>query len=553
MNIKLLPIYILFCFFYSFNIFAQNSSGNASGGSVNGNFQMDVQYYEKDEQIDAEEVPEKMLMNTFGNVIYTNNAFSAGLRYEAYQNPILGFDKRYQGNGIPYLYVQYSGEKLDMTLGSYYEQFGNGLIFRSYEERNLGIDNAMDGVRIKFNPAPGVRIKGVYGKQRYFFEKGEGIVRGIDGEFSLNESFATLADKKTRLIFGGSAVSKYQKDESEIYVFPENVAAFAGRLNVFRGAFSVSSEYAYKINDPSASNSLIYKPGQALFLNTNYATRGFGMMLSALRVDNMDYRSDRTVTGNPLTINYLPALSKQHAYTLAAMYPNATQPNGQMALQGEVFFTAPKKSLLGGKYGTAVSLFVAMSYDIEKNQINDTISIGESGTDGYKSDFLSIGETKFFQEIGLEVKKKFSKSLKGVFSAIYQEYNEPVLAGHGSGIIHSTIGVVDLTYKITTKQALRTEIQNLFTEDDKGDWAFGLLEYTISPHWFFAIMDQYNYGNEIKDDQHHYFMVSSGYIHKTSRIALSYGKQREGILCVGGVCREVPASSGLMLSITSSF
>jgi hypothetical protein len=34
---------------------------------------------------------------------------------------------------------------------------------------------------------------------------------------------------------------------------------------------------------------------------------------------------------------------------------------------------------------------------------------------------------------------------------------------------------------------------------------------------------------------------------------MSYGKQRAGIFCVGGVCRNVPASNGFAISITSSF
>jgi len=43
------------------------------------------------------------------------------------------------------------------------------------------------------------------------------------------------------------------------------------------------------------------------------------------------------------------------------------------------------------------------------------------------------------------------------------------------------------------------------------------------------------------------------YTKSGSKIMLSYGKQREGIVCIGGVCRQVPAANGLMLTITSSF
>jgi hypothetical protein len=66
-------------------------------------------------------------------------------------------------------------------------------------------------------------------------------------------------------------------------------------------------------------------------------------------------------------------------------------------------------------------------------------------------------------------------------------------------------------------------------------------------------MDVYNYGNETDAKQVHYYKAAAGFMKGTTQISLSYGKQREGILCVGGVCRAVPAANGLLLSITSSF
>ena len=84
----------------------------------------------------------------------------------------------------------------------------------------------------------------------------------------------------------------------------------------------------------------------------------------------------------------------------------------------------------------------------------------------------------------------------------------------------------------------------------------GMLEYTISPKWFFALSDQYNGGYTDVDGEHdavHYLNFSCGYTKKANRFVLGYGKQREGIFCAGGVCRRVPSSNGLTLTITSSF
>ena len=54
-------------------------------------------------------------------------------------------------------------------------------------------------------------------------------------------------------------MSKYQEDNNPNYNLPENVASFAGRLNLSYKGFGFLGEYAYKMNDPSADNGYIFK------------------------------------------------------------------------------------------------------------------------------------------------------------------------------------------------------------------------------------------------------------------------------------------------------
>ncbi|HLG35884.1 MAG TPA: DUF6029 family protein, partial [Bacteroidia bacterium] len=189
-----------------------------TGGSLHGNFQLDAQYYRPDSLIGAPDVKEKMLMNGFGNFIYDAGKFSAGLRYESYLNPLLGFDARYTGTGITYRFLRYNNDGLDITVGNFYEQYGSGIILRAYEERGLGYDNAFEGIKISYTPRPGITFKGMTGKQRSYFSLGPGIVRGADAEISLSDAFPKLASAKTKWTLGGSFVSKYQKDEDPVYI-----------------------------------------------------------------------------------------------------------------------------------------------------------------------------------------------------------------------------------------------------------------------------------------------------------------------------------------------
>ena len=133
-------------------------------------------------------------------------------------------------------------------------------------------------------------------------------------------------------------------------------------------------------------------------------------------------------------------------------------------------------------------------------------------------------------------------------------YNKDVAQGKvNEGIVYAHVEVAEFTYKFTDKHALRMEFQGLQTKQDHGDWATVLAEFTVSPKWFFSAICQYNYGNHIKEERLIYPIGQIGFIKNATRITLGYGRQRAGIFCIGGICRVVPASNGLTLSISSSF
>jgi hypothetical protein len=471
-------------------------------------------------------------------------------------NALQGFDTRYEGQGITYRYATFDADYLTITVGNFYEQFGSGMIFRSFEERGLGLDNAMDGVRVKAHVLGGVYATAIIGRQRTFFDYSEGIVRGFDGEINLNETFKGVSEAALKVTIGGSYVSKYQKDEDPDFDLPENVGAWAARGTILYKGFNLSGEYVYKINDPQATNVLYvngelqrnYNPGNGALATLAYSRKGLGVVVGAKRIDNMDFRSDRGATGFNLNVNFLPALTKQHTYQLAAsLYPYATQPNGEWAFQADINYKVPRKSKLGGKYGMGISI----NYSQANGLVN---TINEEGS-GYTNNFFELGGL-YFRDINVEVSKKFTKKFKMTAKYLNLVYNGDVVQGLiGFGTIKSNIGILDATYKIKSRHSLRLEVQGLWTQDqaDEGHWALALLEYQWAPHMFVAVMNQWNYGNKDAAKRLHYPSITVGYIHNATRITLGYGRQRAGIFCVGGICRNVPASNGVSLSITTSF
>ena len=546
---------LLMVFGVSFLGFAQE----ANTGEIHGDFDLNLQSYQEDELIGAEAADEVILNNAYLNLNYTKGNFGTGLRYESYLNALADYDSEFKGNGIQYRYATYSIDGLEVTAGNYYEQLGSGLIFRSYEEKGLGVDNSMDGIKLKYSPLKGMFFKTFIGKSRTHFTYSDGIFRGADGEINMNELINS--ESKIKTILGASFVSRYQERSNLIFKMPQNVSAYAGRLNLMVGGWNYYGEYAYKINDPAnvlSASKMNYASGNAFTQNITFSKRGFGVSAEIHRTDNMTFKSDRDKDGKAYLINYIPTLSKPHAYSLLALYPCATQADGEFGMQFDVFYKMKKGTMFGGKYGTKI----ALNYS-RINGLNGGNSFLNDNTE-HNPILISIkNEQLYFQDINLEINKKINKKVKANFVVANQTYNKDFLEEKPTGdygVINSTIIVSDVSYKIKKGHSIRIELQGLKSAQlekakklGEGDWGMGLLEYTISPHWFFAIQDMYNFGNEDVNKQLHYVNLNAGFKKGANRFEIGYGKKREGIFCVGGVCKTVPSSNGFNLSITSSF
>ena len=527
-------------------------------GEIHGDFNLNMQSYLEDASINAVAADEVIRNNSYLNILFTRNNFTAGVRYESYLNALLDYDDDFKGNGIPYRFATYSTSGLEITAGNFYEQFGSGLIFRSYEEKGLGIDNAMDGIRLKYKIGNGINLKTFIGKSRTYFTYADGIFRGIDGEIDLNQTLNL--ESKTKYIFGGSFVSRYQQRSNPLFELPQNVGLYAGRLNLINGGWNYFGEYAYKINDPLNSiqqENVNYASGSAFTSSLTYSRKGFGITAEIHRADNMLLLSDRDRIGKAYILNYIPTLSKPHAYSLLALYPCATQAMGELGVQLDVFYKIKKGTILGGRYGTKLNFNISRINGLKggNSMLNDQIN--------FTPELISFSEELYYSDINLEINKKLNKRVKYNLVFANQTYNKDFLEGKTPGeygVINSTVGVLDISYKIKKGHSIRMELQSLMAKQletaskkEEGDWLMGLAEYTISPNWFFAVQDMYNYGNEDESKKLHYINLNIGFIKGANRFEIGYGKKREGIFCVGGVCKLVPSSNGLNFNITSSF
>ena len=85
------------------------------------------------------------------------------------------------------------------------------------------------------------------------------------------------------------------------------------------------------------------------------------------------------------------------------------------------------------------------------------------------------------KDFNFTISRKFNKKWKAkyaYFNFVFNADANGVAAGF-KGFAFADIHVLELNYKIKPKHTLRTEFQTLFTNQDKGDWATVLAEYTM--------------------------------------------------------------------------
>lgn len=503
-----------------------------------------------------------------------NNYIEFGARFEDLLKPLPGRSDLEAGRGIPFAYFSAHYQNYaEVTLGDFYDRFGSGIIFRAYEDRALGIDNAVRGARITVRPWYGVAIKALAGQQRYTFDrigklfnKDRGYVSGADLDLGVSEWIKPMQDNGMVLSMGASIVNKHEADE-DIFVIrnaknyklnlPLNVSAFGGRANFGYKGFVLNGEYAYKVNDPTAENNYIYHPGSVAMVSASYSQRGLSALIQAKRSENFNYLSKRSLLGMHLHINHMPPFSATHTYALAALYPYATQPGGEWAFQGEVRYRIPRRTLLGGKYGTDLRVNFSHIRGLDKKYlpgVDPKNATSMFGTDGYTSSFFGMGDL-YFSDIDLEISKKINKNFWFTFTYLHQIYNQEVVEGHivnpnqKTPLIWSNIFIYDGSYKLNKKMTLRTELQFLASRQAEGNWVFGLAELSLSPGWMFSVSDQYNAGLT----KEHYYMAAIAYTKGAHRIQLSAGRTRAGMNCSGGVCRWMPQTKGIYISYNGNF
>ncbi|MBI1183921.1 hypothetical protein GC194_06595 [bacterium] len=476
---------------------------------------------------------------------YNNKGYDFNIRYDLFHNsPLLNPQEAFNGQGVPFFNVNKTFDNITITVGSFYDQFGSGVLFRAYENRVIGVDFAMQGVKLEYNLKDKIRFKAFTGKQKYRFGQQPQVIQGFNmegGHFGkISYTYGVSALKRT-LDF----VNDIQANIAPAINALKLEDRFVPRANVYGGQvygsltwkdFSLNIDVAAKTPEAvlNFKQKFVNKPGIYTTATLNYSTKGFGISLVGKYSDFFSMRTNPFTITSPVlvgTIGYLAPINRQNTYRLPARYSPSVQEWGEIAYTADI------------------------NYSIDRNNV-------------FNLNFTNINapnvtDEKMFEEIYFTYQHNFGKAVKTIWGFQHVFYNQKYYQGKPQSTpnVKTKTPFFEILYKMKNKKSIHLELQYLRTKQDLGDFAWASFEYTIAPHYSFTFSDMVNTKpreetrnpNVAPGQLVHYPTLFFAYSYHQTRLTAGYIKQVEGIVCSGGVCRLQPAFSGFQFSLTTNF
>lgn len=557
---------------FSLLLFASFLAGASGQGFISGSFQSNTNFFVRDSSIGAANLPQydnlKVGSDIWLNLNYTNEKFGldAGVRFDAFLNSII-FNPSvpYTGVGIGNFYIRKKFGDFTISAGYLYDQIGTGMIFRAYEERTLGIDNALVGGRVEYDVKHHLHLKAFSGVQKNIFSFFNPIITGFNaesnfqiGKVTLQPSFGLVNRSMDQASMNNLVTAIEALDSSKRFTPKYNVYIFSFYNTLTAGPVSWYVEACYKTRDATygVNNVLLNTPGNTQYTSLNLSTKGFGATFLFKRTYDFELRTSPGQTLLQGLLNFEPPVARQNSLRLPSRYFAPALDQHELAFGTELTYS-PTKKLSFVFNGSYISDLI-----FEKNALiqEQSITTGPGGV----LDTVNTAKRHFFTEANLEMRYSPSRKilLEGGFQYIF--YNRVVYQGDGGNIpgeymVSSYTPFFELTHKFTKKMSYRIELQYQYVPNDFGQWLYGLFEFNIAPSFSVAASDMWNFKpnqnnvDPLYTSQHHFYSVFASYTYGAHRFSLNYVKQVSGIVCTGGVCRYEPAFSGVKFAVTSTF
>ncbi len=514
-------------------------------GQLTGSFETNTIYYVDDNGLgEAGKAPKDHFgSNNYLKADYTYGRFSAGLQADAYLPALQGYEIGQQPGGHKFYlsskYIQWQDKNFSVLVGDIFDQFGNGLIYRSYEDRQLGFNNSVEGIRGIYRFGSFVELKGplrpseaLYRLHRFVGARR----RSEDLDRRHREGFGAAAHHRGQLRepLRGARQGRVRRLRGAGSHQPQPEHVLGPSESGLERAFAARGEYAVKSTDLSSLNQTEAMKGHASLVELGYYYKGFSFSGQFRELDHMGTLLSLYGNGTGNTLNYLPALTRQYTYMLANLNPYQVNVEGEIGGQVDVYYTWRNPSNRHRYWNFHANYSTFYTRNLSQTASSDRHEL-------------------LWRDANFDIERQWNRTWKTTILYSFQEWNP--ITGRSTAPTCRTSSW--LTSPARSPRSLRCapRCSTCSPTSTRGDWVAGLLEYNLAPRWSIFFQDMYNLDATAANNYEkiNYYSGGFSYTKSRTRIQLSYGRNRAGYICSGGVCRYSPAYTGVNLAITSSF
>lgn len=387
--------------------------------------------------------------------------------------------------------------------GTFYETFGSGLVFRSYEDKEFDLDHRLGGFQFRYDDA--LRLKAIYGANASPINNNAlDLSYGLDLEYPME-----------LLTLGASAVGYRNLTPFSTYSQTE---IYAGRLGINRGPFSVKAEYAVRDLYKRGNAALAPISGSAIFASGDLSLGPFMLGAAYKNYDQFQFRQQD-----------IP-LANYHSETLS---DNQASGLDEIGLQGWTNLSLGSSLSLDLNYAEAWN-------KAETKRMNDAYA-GLEFSAGDLTGGLSWSHVEKTgsdpNPLGQDV-SYWQREITPAFHTAFPALGKPVgLSGE---------------FKLVDKEKLDAPtnsyvLQSHYEPKLQAELALGKVSLALGAqsNWedFSAIMDSRYWANaELKIN-----------LYDHSDLLLFAGREAGGKVCRNGMCRYVAPFSGLRVELSTRF
>ena len=468
------------------------------------------------------------------NLDYRAGIFGAGIRFETYQpndpNPAISRGKDRYAN-IAYKYIKAdignTKEGGGITVGNFYALFGRGLILKSYEDRNIRVDNNLIGAKLEARYT-GFTLTALTGMAANANDKRKDILHAADLEYKFGN----------QLKLGASYASNLPEDEN---VARTMLTSFRIMPSIWN--FDFYGEYGFKQNrdiqssllHPDTSQTVYYpydkndwKVGQAIYGSVNFYYDVFAVTGEYKYYDNFTFTSQ----DGTIIYNTPPSTRKEYTYILLNRHPSALNQSNEQGFQIDFNYNPSDETYFNCSYGVTKTLSYK-SY--------------------YKRTLYDNSDSRVqLKEAYVQAHHEWNDNLTTIAAFSYNEEKDtdtknvtPILENR---FYFDEVNTIKLTLEHQQTTVFLTSEQYY---DDAAT-----LEYLRSPNFSVSIVSEVQtrepeIGRIVRK---FYGFIQFGYkIGNHTDASILIGTRQAGNICIGGVCRYEPEFSGIEFKMITRF